>query len=203
MKEIIIPADIKEYVNKKVFKKISLWLIMTIAITLLIVFFGDTFFSRLNNTVKVGLYVLLLIIPVFISKPYELKDNSFYGLITKIEVKNTVDSERGFRPTIETLYRKETVYFYIKLKNGKTIKRKAFEQHANNNNMSKYYSVGDRVLHIYGTDYLQIINKNVDKKICVICGTSNPAANDSCAFCRHTLNIRIDGPSISGDTSER
>lgn len=200
MKEIKIPADIKKYISKKVFKKISFWLIMTIAIALLIVFFGDTFFSRLNNTVKVGLYVLLLIIPVFISKLYDLKDNSFYGCITKIEVKNTVDSERGFRPTIETLYRKEIVYFYIKLKNNKTIKRKVFEQHANNNNMSKYYSVGDRVLHIYGTDFLQIINKNVDKKICVICGTSNPAANDDCAFCRHSLNIQIDDFSFTNDT---
>lgn len=186
---IKVPADIKKYVTKNVVKRITQWLLLTLFIGLLIVLFGERCFSRLNVELKYTIYAALLIWPFFISKIYKLFDSSWYGEIEKIEIKYTTDSERSFKPSLETLYTKETVIFYIKTSGGKSVRKKVIENRSNPDNSSKYYKVGDKVLHIYGTDHIQIKNENTERVICVVCGTAEPADKKQCTTCGHTLNI--------------
>lgn len=164
---------------------------MTLCIVLLIILFGEKCFHRLSGTTKSMIYTVLVLLPLYILKMYKLIDKSWYGKLEKIEVKYTTDSNRGFKPTIETLYTKETVYFHVKVDN-KIIKRKAYEKTVNSSNISLCYREGDKVVHVYGTDYVQIINEKTENVICVVCGLSNPGNLDECRSCHHTLKIGIE-----------
>lgn len=189
MKKMQVPADIKAYVKRNVIKKIIYWCLLTLFIGLLIVLVGERCFSRLNAASKYTIYVTLLIWPVLISKIYKLFDSSWYGEIVDIKAEYSTDSELSFRPTRENRFLKETVYFSIKTADGKIVRKKAFENRANPNNSGKYYKVGDTVLHVYGTNYLQIKNENAERIICVICGTAEKVDKKQCTACGHTLNI--------------
>lgn len=186
---ITVPADIKKYVTKNVVKKITRWLLVTLFIGVLIILLGERCFSRLNALSKYTIYAVLLVWPFFSSKIYKLFDSSWYGEIVDIKFEYSNDNEHSFKPTRENRFLKETVYFSIKTPEGKIIRKKAFENRANSNNNSKYYKVGDKALHIYGTDYIQIKNENAERVICVVCGTAEPADQKQCTTCGHTLNI--------------
>ena len=189
MSKIIIPYDIKEYVSKKIAKKIAKWLAVTLLIGVLLVLFGDRCFYRFGAPVKYTIYGLLLFIPFVSMKIYKLFDCSWCGKIVDIKAKYTTDSNRTFRPNLETLYLKETVTFFVETDDGKFIKMKAFENRATPNSMSQYYRKGDRVLHVGGTNYLQIKDDDAERVICVVCGTADRKENKKCHSCGHTLKI--------------
>ncbi len=192
MSKMNIPADIRQYVSKKAIKKISLWLSLTLFIGLLIFLFGERCFHRLSREIKYTIYAVLLVCPLFIAKVYKLFDRSWCGKIVDIKAKYSTDSNRTFRPGRETLYLKETIYFYIETDNGRFIKKKAFENRANPNSMVQYYREGDRILHVGGTDYFQIINEDDDRVICVVCGTADLCEYEKCTYCDHTLKIGLE-----------
>lgn len=187
--KITVPADIKKYVTKNTVKKITHWLLLTMFIGLLIAWFGERCFSRLNIGFKYTIYAALLVWPFFISKTYKLFDRSWCGEIVDINSEYSTDSELSFKPTRENRFLKETVYFSLKTADGKIVRKKALESRANPHNISKYYKIGNRVLHIYGTNYIQVKSENAEKTICVVCGTAAPADNKQCPTCGHTLNI--------------
>lgn len=188
MSKIQVPMDIKLHVRKKVIKKIVLWAVLTLAVLVLIMLFGERCFYRFSDFGKFVIYVLLVLIPMVSLKMYKLIDRSWYGTIEKIEIKYTTDSERSFKPTRETRYTKETVYFYVKT-DGKLLVYKAYEYPANTRNISSYYRQGDKVVHIYGTDYIQIIGDRCESVICTVCGMMNPNELKECQSCHHTLKI--------------
>lgn len=191
MKKVQIPADIKAYVSRNVIKKIICWALLTLGIVLLITLYGEKCFHRLDNTTKYIIYTLLALSPVYILKMYRLIDKSWCGELVDIEIRYTTDSNRGFKPTLETLYTKETVIFHVKV-GDKIIKRKAYENAAKNSNISSCYRKGDFVAHIYGTDYIQIINEKAENVICVVCGLSTPGNFEECHSCHHTLKINVE-----------
>ena len=191
MKDISIPIDIKKHVKRLIIKKITVWLAFTAVLFILILFFGERCFGRLGNS-KYGLYAVLLLIPIFTTRGYKLLfDHSFVGKIEKIDIKYSTDSDRSFKPSLETLYTKETVYFHIKTNEGKVVEHKAFENRANPHNSSKLYRVGDTVVHIYGTRFIQIISDDSESIICTVCGTANPSSENKCISCGKTLKIDI------------
>ena len=189
MSKIIVPYDIKEYVSKKNTKVITKWLALTLFIGVLLVLFGDRCFYRFGNPVKYTIYGLLLVLPFVTMKIHKLFDRTWCGTIVDIRAKYSTDSTRSFRPHLETLYLKETVTFYIETDDGKFIKMKAFENRATPNSMSQYYRVGDKVLHVGGTGFLQIKDDDSERVICVVCGTADKKDNKKCNSCGHTLEI--------------
>lgn len=186
-----VPADIKAYVKRNVIKKIVYWGLLTLFIGLLIFLVGERCFYRLNALSKYTIYVILLILPIFLSKIYLLFDTSWCGEIVDIEAEYSTDSELSFKPTIENRFLKETVYFSVKTADGRVLRKKALENRANPDNNGKYYKVGDTVLHVYGTNYIQIKNENAERIICVVCGTAETVDKKQCTACGHTLNIDL------------
>lgn len=193
MKDYVIPADIKSHVAKKRARKILLWLLFTAVIVVLIVLLGERSFGRLNLIGRYTIYFVLVISPFFTLRMYELFDFSWSGTIKKIDIKYSTDSTRGFKPSRETLYSKETVVFYIDV-NGRTIKKKVFEGPSGSNTMSQYYREGDRVIHIGGTDHIRVVNS--DRIICFVCGATNDAKHESCKLCHHSLIIQPEDKSV-------
>ena len=188
MEKIIVPDDIKKYVLKKYTKKIVLWLSVTAAIVLLLVFFGERTFGKLNDIQQYLIYAVLTVLPFFIFKVYKLFDRSWCGKIEKIDFKYTTDSTRSFKPTLETLYRKESVTFYITSDQGFK-KINVFAGAVGTNRLADRYHEGDNIVHIKGTEHYQVINSTDDEAVCVVCGSLNRKEHKECKYCNHTLLI--------------
>ena len=54
------------------------------------------------------------------------------------------------------------------------------------------FKVGMKVLHVFGTDYVQILSDEYGNAVnpnCVVCGEENRSENKTCENCGHTLHI--------------
>ena len=189
MKNIIVPDDVKEYVQKNRIRKTILWLTFTAVIVALLGLFGERCFGRLTFAVRAIVYLVLILSPFFTLRMYELFDKSWCGTLKKIQIKYTTDSTRGFKPTRETLYTKETIIFHVDV-GGKIIQKKVFEAASGGNALSHYYKEGDKVVHVGGTKHIQVVNN--DRLICCVCGATNDAPYKKCVLCDHTLKIRTE-----------
>lgn len=197
MKNIIFPKDIKRTITKKILKEIFLLLSVSALLCLLLTFLGDYFFKisewGIANIVIIQTVIILL--PFLVRKvPFKYFDRSWTGKIIEIKV----DNDRDYMPTRggSTGHRQ----FYIKnnklliavimTDDGKIVEKVLSKGTSMTNLPINKFKNGDRVGHLYGTDYVQIIPLTDSKQvICVVCGSSNHENDNLCHNCNHSLKI--------------
>ena len=81
MERPIMPKDIKRYVKIHIAKRLIKWIVLTSVIILFIVFFGERCFSKLEWG-KYGLYLLLIVSPIFIQ---HFNDHPYKSINTSSE----------------------------------------------------------------------------------------------------------------------
>ena len=182
-----VPRDITIHVRRQIAVRVCLWLL--IAATIITVFIvEDDSFKRVDPFSKYSAYVLFAIIPAFPLKLHKyIFDRSYEGTVT--ESATYEQKERGadlfWTGRILTL-----TYITIKKDDGNVIKELAYR--AKDVSVAiPLYNEGDRVVHVFGTDHLQVTNSKVIPQIrCVVCGCYNSPEDECCYKCAHTVKIK-------------
>lgn len=200
MKNHSTPNDIKEYVKKQTSKLIAKWLIFTLGVGLILFLINMRAKSLGISQIPLFISIILLVAPFFITKAYKLFDKSYIGTIEQIKRTSHIKLEAAGHSY--TSNGSHTYIFslilYIRKENGKIIRvktfefsdDKSFEQSRNANSLMEHYKKGDKVIHIAGTKYLQVIDKERPTTVCTICGSLENSDNEKCSLCNHTLKIK-------------
>ena len=189
-KKIQPPRDIKDLVHKNIAKRIIKSVLVMATLGVIFCFLGEEMFASVPSPSTEMIYVLsIAIVPICFGIPHKLIDRSWTGEITRVDVRSE-NAVRGGLILSNYIagYTKHSVDVEIKLDNGKIIDRTVYEGVVPmGRNM---YEVGDRVVHVYGTKYIQVVHDNLSRPtICVVCGTENPPAEKACGKCGHTVHI--------------
>ena len=180
-----LPEDVKKYVRGYIIKVIVMCAI-SLAISVLVCLLLNH--AQMNRVDRYILYALIVILPIaFIIIKKVLTQLSWRGEITRLEYENIVESEQPFSPVKESLYNRNTLYGYVKFKNGTVKMKKIYSGRLNESRRLDDYKVGDEVIHIFGMEFCQVISKDFIQ--CGICGARNiddgDGAWDHCECCEY------------------
>ncbi len=176
-------------------------LILTFAVALIIFLINLRAESLSFAKIPPFISAILLIAPFFITKTYKLFDASYIGTVQKHELSYYTQYDRNgytkYNFTSKTYIEKLTLH--IKTPNGVYKKVNAYEHtigkshdvsKLSNKPIIEHYKDGDIVIHIAGTKYLQVIEKEQPHTVCTICGSLENSDNEKCSSCNHTLKIK-------------
>ena len=191
MEKIKIPADIRDYKLKKQMRHLIPCAILLLAVAVFIALWGDMLFGGFGAGNQATVYVALLIIPFAVTGvPLCFFGRTWIGTVGRVDRELSTDFANKAVGTYSGMYTKESVVLWIRLDSGKVITRTVHEANANRQQKFDTYKAGDRVIHLAGTKYLQILPTPASQEIiCVICGTENPVDNKKCDLCGHTLRL--------------
>ena len=189
-KKIQPPRDIKDLVHKNIAKRIIKSVLVMATLGVIFCFLGEEMFASVPSPSKEMIYVLAIaIVPICFGIPHKLIDRSWTGEITRVDVRSEYAS-RGALKNGAGIYTKYFADIEIKLDNGKIIDRTVYVGVIASDRNFNTFKVGDRVVHLYGTDHVQVIHENLSRPtVCVVCGTANPPEETHCDTCGHTLHI--------------
>ncbi len=190
-RNISIPTSVRKLIRQKIALRLLAFVMLSLFFCLLTILWGDTIFSmpNLGMAVKGLLCIIFVGLSAILTKVYRIvTDFSYGGKVKKVTVKTTVDSRSSIRPTRENLYRKNTVFLTVETESGKTVKRKAYEATVKSGVDVDRYKVGDRVLHLHGTNVTVILPTNADTHcFCPLCDGANEIKNEVCIHCGRPL----------------
>lgn len=194
-----LPKDIVQYVNKRIIRRLIIFVLLGIASITVSVLTWQYFATKTNVFFHIFILILLGIIPFGASGiPIKLIDKSWTGTVTDIVVKTetgtyTAAGVKAFP------YDKNVIYLKVKKDNGKEelilAREFGIRSHPgfsvpNEGDIVKHlndYSVGDQVYHFYGLKHNCIVKKNSELIECVVCGSQNQKERNNCLNCGHSL----------------
>ena len=188
----ILPDDIQKEVTISVLKKALPFVIVEILVIAFILLYGNESFKMIDFTVKMLIYVALVVLPIFIFKIHKLiTDRTWKGEIIGINVNMGLVRSVNGRGVRDGSY----LILQIKREDGKIVEHLVSVFSYLNGMKSSYakaefaeddYAVGDKVYHYYGLPRLLVVHSNNSRE-CVICGANNPYENDRCFYCGHSI----------------
>ena len=186
-----IPRDVEAYLTKKRAVRVVALSLIEASLLTLIILFGDDIFGGDHPAVSYLLFALLMIVPVFWLKiPFWLFDKTFAGEIISKSEEIYIGPDENRRVTTGSLQVKKEQKLNIRLDSGKIIEYTIYDNRARHAFRNSTYNVGDRVIHVGGTNYLQAVAVgDGDTLICVICGAESRADTPVCHVCGKTLKI--------------
>ncbi len=191
--ELNLPADLKKFARVSKLKPVLVFVLCEL-ISLLSFFFTKDFMYQTEYIAKYNIighvfYAVIFLIPFFISGIRQaFSDKTYLGEVEKVKVTTTQDYQRAFKPSIDTGYKRNTIYLYVRDENGDVEKRKVYSTRAKQDQELDYFKAGDRVLHIYGSKYTVIIPKPSDTMAqCAVCGITTDINKGYCHKCGYTL----------------
>ena len=193
MKNLQIPKDLKAYAVKTALKRLVPCVLLLIGFVVALILWGDIILPIDKDIVKVIVYTIVMLVPFALTGvPHKMIDQTYSGIVEKVEVTTTVDNLYHDRPTRESLYLKNTVFLHVKQENGAVVRRKASEKNARISQNAEAYKAGDAVFHLYGSPQTIVLPKETDQFVqCAICGDANDKTECRCKACGHTLVTRI------------
>ena len=160
-----------------------------IALIVAAVLYGSDIFGGAHPAVSYLIYAVLMILPGYWLKiPFWLFDKTFAGEIISKE-EETYNAIEGRARSIGW-HTNKLQRLGIRLDSGKVIEYIIYDNRARHAFRNTTYNVGDRVIHVGGTRYLQAVAVGEDDTlICVVCGTESRAETAECPVCGKTLKI--------------
>ena len=196
MKKIIIPEDLKKIGRNKIIGRIVAFEILFVA-SVLILYFADDWFNTVSIENKIITYIFFLVLPFVMSGfPHKLIDKTWSGTVVKAEIRRVLCKDYNYKywygkkwkPVVDVLKDKDD--FVTETTTNVNLKE---------NGDLDMYSKGDKVIHVYGCEYLYVIPKKAtDPVVCVVCGMKNYNKEDNarnrgyCKSCGHSLDIRFE-----------
>lgn len=188
MKKLDLPADIKKYIAKRRIKTIVYFLLTEILLFVaLYITTANWRREDMNNFEFTAL--AMAVIPFFLFRiPQLFTDRTYKGEIISIGHKEE-NNVGGMRSNPFKKGNCRTV-MHIETKSGKLYVAKLDHINSTGGPNGQIYKVGDKVLHVAGTDYPKIIrNHNTEYTTCVVCGSKNDTGRDKCEYCKHSLSL--------------
>ena len=200
MNNIQLPSDVKKHVKNKIITRLLKLTVLELIIILIIFFLGERTFGKLDVAIRIAIYIILIVLPFVITKvPFAFIDKSWRGKIKKVDIITDTGTYTVGGGVIYP-YTRNTVVLAIEQDDGKimtkTVKsagvkeKMGLDQYQTGKveDIIKEYSEGAMIYHFYGLDELLIINdRKQDHISCVVCGAKNPADNEHCFNCGHSL----------------
>ena len=195
-----LPKDLKNFAIKSALKRVVPCVLLLAAFSIALIFWGDVILPIDKEIVKVIVYTMIMLVPFAVtSVPHKMIDSTWVGEVveTKIVEENSFTNE--VRPR---MYGSVNVILNVKMPNGKTkevkLQGSTFAKHnnlrfaatGNANQKEDFYSAGNTVFHLYGSNQSIVLPKPADKTVqCPICGIKNDKTNEKCESCGHSLVI--------------
>ena len=190
---IKLPDDLKKFARLSKLKPVLIFILCEMTVFLICILTKDLMYNTeyIAKYKIIGhvFYIILFIVPLFICgfRP-ALYDKTYIGTVEKVKVSTTQDYQRSFKPTIDTGYKRNTVYLYVRDQNGDVEKRKVYTTRSRDNQELDYFKAGDKVFHIYGSKYTVLIPKPSDTMAqCAVCGITTDINEGYCHKCGYTL----------------
>ena len=137
------------------------------------------------------IFAALMIAPAFpLEIPFLVFDKTWAGEIISKSEDTYVGPDDNKQVRVGRLAVKKIQKLKIRLDNGKEIEHTVYDNRARHAYRDNTYNVGDRVIHVGGTRYIQAVAiGDSDTLICVICGTESRADMPTCQVCGKSLKI--------------
>ncbi len=201
MQTIKIPKDIKRYVLIRVLARVTVCALLLAAVITGVTMNLDAILEK-GTSYAVIMYALpSLIVLIVTGVPVKLIDSTWCGEVVEHKTKTVIQSKMNganYKTGFDGYGSKMSEYRHVltvivKLQNGMKVSFTAcdttdadiFESFISD------YRVGTRVLHVYGTKYLQVISDS-DVVKCVICGEENEKSDRVCDKCKHSILLTED-----------
>ena len=200
MKETKLPRDLKIFAIKAVLKRMIPCVLVLITFSIALIFWGDVILPIDKEIVKIIVYTIVMLVPFAVTGvPHKMIDSTWKGEV----VESRVVEETSFtNEAIPRMYGSVNVILKVKTPGDKIkeikLKGSTFAKHrnlqfqasGNANQTEDFYSVGNRVFHLYGSSQYVVLPKPADKTVqCPICGIKNEKTNDKCESCVHSLVV--------------
>jgi len=196
MKKIIIPEDLKKIGRNKIIGRIVAFEILFVA-SVIILYFAANWLSTFSFENKIITYIFFLVLPFVLSGfPHKLIDKTWSGTVVKAEIRRVLCKDYNYKywygkkwkPVVDVLKDKDD--FVTETTTNVNLKE---------NGDLDMYNKGDKVVHVYGCNYLYVMPKKAtDPVVCVVCGMKNYNEEDNagnrgyCKSCGHSLDIRFE-----------
>ncbi len=195
MKKVIVPEDIRQFVRHKILVRL-LYLAICFVPALIAIYFYYKNTINHNSVNYIITVSILLILPFIISGfPYKLIDSATYsGKILKVDIYTQTFNADGKASIMRrsSIRHKNITEVLIEEDTRHLNKEVAKNIHIKNHGYSELYKAGDRIVHVYGTDYIKIISNHPDTPtVCVVCGAKNKVKTGNCCNCSHSLDIKV------------
>ncbi len=193
---IRFPNDIKQAVTRKILKELLILSCISACLCCLLTFFGSKWIniSEWGKTNTIIIYIIVIVLPFLIRKiPFKYFDRSFTGKIIEIRIDNDRTYPSGFNDKGHKRFAVKDVKVMIAVimtDDGRIVEKALAKQAKADSMPINKFKEGDRVGHLYGTQFIQIIPSSPGAQIdCVVCGASNSQNNNFCRHCNHSLKI--------------
>ncbi len=194
-----LPRDLRGHVRRAVIKKITPCVLLLIAFGGAMYLFGERIFELVPPAVRVGAYVLAMLLPFVITRvPFCLFDRTFVGKVKQVHVQNEYVAIKGLAgsPRYNSRTLATFVYLTVELPDGKEKQYKA----AQGGGFMEEYKPGDTVFHLYGAKHTVVLPEMAGDHVeCPVCGDDNRAELTACHSCGHTLIKSMHDVIVQGD----
>jgi ribosomal protein S27E len=181
-----LPRDLRGHVRKAVIKKITPCVLLLIAFGGAMYFYGERIFALVPPAVRVGAYVLAMLLPFVITRvPFCLFDRTFVGKVKHVHVQNEYVAVKGLAGSNLHISRTLATFVYLSLDlpDGKEKRIKTVQS-----GFIEEFKPGDTVFHLYGTNHTIVLPEMAGDHVeCPVCGDDNRATLTACHSCGHTL----------------
>ena len=181
-----LPRDLRGHVRKAVIKKITPCVLLLIAFGGAMYLFGERIFELVPPAVRVGAYVLAMLLPFVITRvPFCLFDRTFVGKVKHVHVQNEYVAVKGLAGSNLHISRTLATFVYLTLDlpDGKEKRIKTVQS-----GFIEEFKPGDTVFHLYGTNHTIVLPEMAGDHVeCPVCGDDNRAELTACHSCGHTL----------------
>lgn len=181
-----LPRDLRGHVRVAVIKKITPCVLLLIAFGGAMYFYGERIFALVPPAVRVGAYVLAMLLPFVITRvPFCLFDRTFVGKVKHVHVQNEYVAVKGLAGSNLHISRTLATFVYLSLDlpDGKEKRIKTVQS-----GFIEEFKPGDTVFHLYGTNHTIVLPEMAGDHVeCPVCGDDNRAELTACHSCGHTL----------------
>ena len=181
-----LPRDLRGHVRRAVIKKITPCVLLLIAFGGAMYFYGERIFALVPPAVRVGAYVLAMLLPFVITRvPFCLFDSTFVGKVKHVHVQNEYVAVKGLAGSNLHISRTLATFVYLTLDlpDGKEKRIKTVQS-----GFIEEFKPGDTVFHLYGTNHTIVLPEMAGDHVeCPVCGDDNRVELIACHSCGHTL----------------
>ena len=185
-KKLRLPRDLRGHVRVAVIKKITPCVLLLIAFGGAMYFYGERIFALVPPAVRVGAYVLAMLLPFVITRvPFCLFDRTFVGKVKHVHVQNEYVAVKGLAGSNLHISRTLATFVYLSLDlpDGKEKRIKTVQS-----GFIEEFKPGDTVFHLYGTNHTIVLPEMAGDHVeCPVCGDDNRVELIACHSCGHTL----------------
>ena len=183
-----LPRDLQGHVRKAVMRKLTPCVLLLIVFGAVLYLFGERIFELVPPAVRIGAYVLAMLLPFVITRvPFCLFDKTYTGTVRRVDVKNeyTMEKKEQFSRLYTSRRLIQAAYLDVEEPSGSMRQVKIM---LGNNAIAEEFKPGDTVFHLYGAKHTLILPELAGDHVeCPVCGDDNRATLTECHSCGHTL----------------